>query len=284
MTNLREIDVGQIQQTVARLCQEAATILPDDVLQALRTARDKEESPLAQKVLDQILRNAELAGKDLLPLCQDTGTTVVFLEIGQDVHIVGGDLYAAIKKGVSEGYTGGYLRASIVEKPFSARINTKDNTPPVIHAEIVPGDKLHIKVLPKGGGCENMSRFTVMLPAEGKKGITDFVLRTVEESGGNPCPPVIVGVGVGGTAETAMLLAKKAITRRVGQPHPDAETAEFEQELLEKVNALGLGPQAVGGRTTALAVHIETYPTHIASLPVAVNLQCHSARLKEAVL
>jgi fumarate hydratase subunit alpha len=284
MTNLREIDVGQIQQTVTKLCQEAATILPDDVLQALRTAREKEESPLAQKVLDQILRNAELAGKDLLPLCQDTGTTVVFLEIGQDVHIVGGDLYAAIKKGVSEGYTGGYLRASIVEKPFSARVNTKDNTPPVIHTEIVPGDKLHIKVLPKGGGCENMSRFTVMLPAEGKKGITDFVLRTVEESGGNPCPPVIVGVGIGGTSETAMLLAKKAITRRVGRPHPDAETAEFEQELLEKVNALGLGPQAVGGRTTALAVHIETYPTHIASLPVAVNLQCHSARLKEAVL
>jgi fumarate hydratase subunit alpha len=284
MTNLREIDAGQIQQTVTKLCQEAATILPDDVLQALRKAREKEESPLAQKVLDQILSNAELAGKDLLPLCQDTGTTVVFLEIGQDVHIVGGDLYAAIKKGVSEGYTGGYLRASIVEKPFSARVNTKDNTPPVIHAEIVPGDKLHIKVLPKGGGCENMSRFTVMLPAEGKKGITDFVLRTVEESGGNPCPPVIVGVGIGGTAETAMLLAKKAITRRVGQPHPDAETAAFEQELLAKVNALGLGPQAVGGRTTALAVHIETYPTHIASLPVAVNLQCHSARLKEAVL
>jgi len=284
MTNLREIDVGQIQQTVTKLCQEAATILPDDVLQALRKAREKEESPLAQKVLDQILSNAELAGKDLLPLCQDTGTTVVFLEIGQDVHIVGGDLYAAIKKGVSEGYTGGYLRASIVERPFSARVNTKDNTPPVIHAEIVPGDKLHIKVLPKGGGCENMSRFTIMLPAEGKKGITDFVLRTVEESGGNPCPPVIVGVGIGGTSETAMLLAKKAITRRVGQPHPDAETAEFEQELLAKVNALGLGPQAVGGRTTALAVHIETYPTHIASLPVAVNLQCHSARLKEAVL
>ena len=284
MTNLREIDAGQIQQTVTRLCQEAATILPDDVLQALRKAREKEESPLAQKVLDQILRNAELAGEELLPLCQDTGTTVVFLEIGQDVHLVGGDLYVAITKGVSEGYTGGYLRASIVEKPFSARVNTKDNTPPVIHTEIVPGDRLHIKVLPKGGGCENMSRFTVMLPAEGKKGITDFVLRTVEESGGNPCPPVIVGVGIGGTAETAMLLAKKAITRRVGQPHPDAETAEFEQELLEKVNALGLGPQAVGGRTTALAVHIETYPTHIASLPVAVNLQCHSARLKEAVL
>jgi fumarate hydratase subunit alpha len=284
MIGLREIDAGQVQQTVARLCQEAATLLPDDVLQALRKARETEEAPLARKVLDQILRNAELAGENLLPLCQDTGTAVVFLEIGQDVHIVGGDLHEAIVRGVGQSYTAGYLRASIVEKPFSARVNTKNNTPPVIHSEIVPGDKLRIKVLPKGGGCENMSRFTIMLPGEGKKGITDFVLRTVEESGGNPCPPVIVGVGIGGTAETAMLLAKKAITRRVGQPHLDAETAEFEQELLEKVNALGLGPQAVGGRTTALAVHIETHPTHITSLPVAVNLQCHSARLKEAVL
>jgi len=284
MTGVREIDAGQVQETVARLFQEAATLLPDDVLQALRKARETEESPLAGKVLDQILRNADLAGENLLPLCQDTGTAVVFLEIGQDVHVVGGDLHEAIVRGVGRGYADGYLRASIVEKPFSARINTKDNTPPVVHTEIVPGDRLHIKVLPKGGGCENMSRFTIMLPGEGKKGITDFVLRTVEESGGNPCPPVIVGVGIGGTAETAMLLAKKAITRRVGPPHPDAETAEFERELLEKVNALGLGPQAVGGRTTALAVHIETYPTHIASLPVAVNLQCHSARLKEALL
>ncbi len=284
MANVREIDAGQIEQTVARLCQEAATLLPDDVLQALRKAREKEESPLAQKVLDQILRNAELAGADGLPLCQDTGTAVVFLEIGQDAHIVGGDLYEAIERGVGQGYTSGYLRASMVQKPFSARVNTKDNTPPVIHTEIVAGDKLRIKVLPKGGGCENMTRFTIMLPGVGKRGITDFVLRTVEESGGNPCPPVVVGVGIGGTAETAMLLAKKAITRRVGQPHPDEETAAFEQELLMKVNALGLGPQAVGGRTTALAVHIETHPTHITSLPVAVNLQCHSARLKEAVL
>ena len=284
MAIIKEIDVGQIQETTARLCQEAATLLPDDVLEALRTAREKEQAPLARKVLDQILRNAELAGENLLPLCQDTGTAVVFLEIGQDVHIVGGDLHEAIKRGVGEGYTGGYLRASIVEQPFSARVNTKNNTPPVVHTEIVPGDRLRIRVLPKGGGCENMTRFTIMLPGEGKKGITDFVLRTVEEAGGNPCPPVIVGVGIGGTSETAMLLAKKAITRRVDQPHADAETAEFEQELLEKVNALGLGPQAVGGRTTALAVHIETHPTHITSLPVAVNLQCHSARLKEAVL
>ncbi len=284
MANLREIDVSQIKETIARLFQEAATLLPDDVLEALKRARQTEESPLGQSILDQILQNAELAGKERLPLCQDTGTAVIFLEIGQDVHIVGGDLHQAIEEGVREGYTGGFLRASMVEKPFSARINTKDNTPPVLHTEIVPGDKLRFQVMPKGGGCENMSRFTVMLPAEGRKGITDFVLRTVEDSGGNPCPPIIVGVGIGGTSETAMLLAKKALTRKVGQPNPDDETADFERELLERVNALGLGPQAVGGRNTALGVHVETHPTHITSLPVAVNLQCHSARLKEAVL
>ena len=284
MANLREIDVAQIKETITRLFQEAAALLPDDVLEALQRARQSEESPLGQKILDQILQNAELAGKERLPLCQDTGTAVVFLEIGQDVHIVGGDLHQAIEEGVREGYTGGFLRASMVEKPFSARINTKDNTPPVLHTEIVPGDKLRLQVMPKGGGCENMSRFTVMLPAEGRKGITDFVLRTVEDSGGNPCPPIIVGVGIGGTSETAMLLAKKALTRKVGQPNPDDETADFERELLERVNALGLGPQAVGGRNTALGVHVETHPTHITSLPVAVNLQCHSARLKEAVL
>jgi fumarate hydratase subunit alpha len=172
----------------------------------------------------------------------------------------------------------------MVERPFSARANTKDNTPPVVHTEIVPGDRLRIMIMPKGGGCENMSRLAMMLPAAGKAGVTEFVLKAVEESGGNPCPPVIVGVGIGGTAEHCAYLAKHALTRKVGEPNPDAELAEFEAELLEKVNALGLGPQAVGGRTTALAVHIESYPAHITALPVAVNLQCHSARLKEAVL
>ncbi len=281
---MREVHVDQIRDAVRRLCQEAACLLPEDVVDALKRAREREESPLAAKVLDQILRNAELARDELLPLCQDTGTTVVFLEVGQDVHIVGGALMDALRAGVGAGYQEGYLRASIVDKPFSQRTNTKDNTPPVVHTEIVPGDKLRIMVMPKGAGCENMSRFTIMLPGAGKEGITEFVLRTVEESGGNPCPPIIVGVGVGGTAEHSMYLAKRALTRKVGPPSPDAETAAFEAELLEKVNALGVGPQAVGGRTTALAVHIETYPTHIASLPVAVNLQCHSARLKEAVL
>lgn len=281
---MREVHVDQIRETVAQLCQDAATQLPDDVLAALKGARDSEESELGVIVLDQILDNARLAGEERLPLCQDTGTTVIFLEVGQDVHIAGGDLHEALREGVGAGYTEGRLRASIVEKPFSARVNTKNNTPPVVHTEIVPGDTLRIRVMPKGGGCENMSRFTIMLPGAGKPAITEFVLKAVEESGGNPCPPVIVGVGIGGTAEHAMYLAKQALTRKVGQPNPDAETAEFEAELLEKVNALGLGPQAVGGRNTALAVHMETHPTHITSLPVAVNLQCHSARLKEAML
>jgi fumarate hydratase subunit alpha len=191
---------------------------------------------------------------------------------------VGGSLRDAINRGVGKGYTEGFLRASMVDHPFSSRVNTKDNTPAVIHTEIVPGDRLGITVVPKGGGCENMTRFQIMLPSRGKEGITDFVLQTIEESGGNPCPPLIVGVGVGGSAEYAMYLAKKAIVRPVGVPSDDPETAEFERELLEKVNALGVGPQAVGGTNTAMAVNIETYPTHITSLPVAVNLQCHSAR------
>jgi fumarate hydratase subunit alpha len=220
----------------------------------------------------------------MVPLCQDTGVTIVMLEVGQDVHVAGGYLYDAIAEGVRRGYTEGHLRASIVERPFSTRRNTKDNTPPVIHTEIVLGDRLRIQVMPKGFGCENMSRFAMLLPGEGREGITEFVLRTVDEAGGNPCPPIIVGVGIGGSADYSMWLAKKALTRPVGSVHADAETAAFEVELLEKVNALGIGPQAVGGLTTALAVHVETFPTHIASLPVAVNLQCHSARLKEAVL
>ena len=281
---MKEIHASQITETVARLCQDATHKLPEDVVAALRRAEATEESPLAKQVLIEILENAELAEPEMLPLCQDTGTAVVFVEVGQDVHIVGGALADAVNAGVAKGYTEGYLRKSIADKPFSTRTNTQDNTPAVIHAEIVPGDKLKLTVMPKGGGCENMSRFVMLLPGAGKEGITNFVLRAVEESGGNPCPPVIVGVGIGGTAEYSMMLAKKALTRRVDDPNPDPETAQFEAELLEKVNALGLGPQAVGGRNTALAVHVETYPTHITALPVAVNLQCHSARLKSAGL
>ena len=281
---MKEIHVSQITETIARLCEDATHNLPEDVVSALRRAESSEESPLAKKVLVEILDNADLSRRENLPLCQDTGTTVVFADVGQDVHIVGGALVDAINAGVAKGYTEGYLRKSMADKPYSTRKNTGDNTPAVIHMEIAPGEKLKLTVLPKGGGCENMSRFAILLPAEGKEGVTNFVLRAVEESGGNPCPPVIVGVGIGGTAEYCMTLAKKAITRKVGEPSPDPENAEFEKELLEKVNALGLGPQAVGGRNTALAVHIESYPAHITALPVAVNLQCHSARLKEAVL
>ncbi|HVP04038.1 MAG TPA: fumarate hydratase [Dehalococcoidia bacterium] len=284
MVVVREIHVDAIRDTVRDLCKDAACLLPEDVVGAIQTAKSREESPVAVKVLDQILLNADLARDEMLPLCQDTGTTVIFLDIGQDVHIVGGDLKQALKDGVGQGYREGFLRASIVDRPFSARTNTKDNTPPIVHVEIVPGDRLRIQVMPKGGGCENMSRFTIMLPSAGKKGITEFVVRTVEESGGNPCPPIIVGLGVGGSAEYAMYMAKRALTRKIGEPNPNPEEAQFEAELLDAVNATGLGAQAVGGTQTALAVHMMTHPTHIASLPVAVNLQCHSARLKEAVL
>ena len=283
-TSVREIHVDKITEQVAELCQSATHFLPDDVVLGLERAKDSEQSELGKQVLIEILENVNIAKKEMLPLCQDTGTTVVFIELGQDVHIVGGSLTEAINKGVSKGYTEGYLRASIVAHPFSSRINTKDNTPAVMHIEVTPGDRLKLKVLPKGGGCENMSRFAVLLPAAGKEPISEMVLRTIEESGGNPCPPLVVGVGVGGSAEYAMYLAKKAVIRSVDNPSDDPETAEFERELLEQVNALGVGPQAVGGVNTALAVNIETYPTHITALPVAVNLQCHSARLKEAEL
>lgn len=283
-TRVREIHVDEIAKTVAELCQTATHVLPEDVVSGLRKAEQSERSPLGKQVLVEILENVNLAKREMIPLCQDTGTAVVMVELGQDVHIVGGSLRDAINSGVSKGYTDGFLRASIVDHPFSSRVNTKDNTPAVIHTEVVSGDRLGITVVPKGGGCENMSRLQIMLPSRGKEGITEFVLRTIEESGGNPCPPLVVGVGVGGSSEYCMYLAKKAITRPVGQQSSDPETAEFERELLEKVNALGVGPQAVGGSNTALAVNIETYPTHITSLPVAVNLQCHSARSKHAEL
>jgi fumarate hydratase subunit alpha len=278
------IKASDITDTVARLCEEAGFILGDDILTALREARHAEESPLCRQVLEQILENADIAAKEKIPLCQDCGAAVVFLEIGQEVHITGGDLYTAIEEGVRRGYAEGYLRKSMVRQPFSARVNTKDNTPAIIYTDIVPGDRLKVIVVPKGGGSENMSKFTVLKPAQGRQGVIDFVVNAVEEAGSNPCPPVIVGVGIGGTAERAMLIAKRSLLRRVGEPNPDPEVAELEREILRRVNALGIGAQGFGGRITALAVHAEVFPCHIASLPVAVNLQCHSARHKEAVL
>lgn len=281
---MREIRCKDIIETVARLCIEANYYLGDDVLQALRQARDAEASPVGRQVLDQILENADVAREEEMPLCQDTGLTVVFLEVGQDAHVIGGDLYQAIQEGVRRGYQEGYLRKSVVDRPFSARVNTRDNTPAVIHTQIVPGDRLKITVAPKGGGSENMSALAMLKPADGRQGVMDFVVETVRKAGANPCPPTIVGVGVGGTAEMAMWLAKRSLLREVGQPNPDPEVAALERDILEQVNRLGIGPQGLGGSTTSLAVHVETYPCHIASLPVAVNIQCHSARHKEAVL
>lgn len=281
---MREIDVKEITRTVSRLFQEACHYLPEDVLNALKQARQAEESPIGREVLDNILKNAEIAAREQIPLCQDTGDAVVFLELGQDVHIVGGDLYSAINEGVRHGYTRGYLRKSMVSRPFSARINTKDNTPAIIYTDIVPGDSLRIVAKPKGGGAENVFRQTMLSPAQGRQGVLDFVVNAVDEAGSNACPPVIVGVGIGGTVEKTIMLGKRALLRKVGEPSPDTETAELEREILERVNKLGIGPMGYGGRITALAVHIEVFPAHIASLPVAVNLECHSCRHKEAIL
>lgn len=281
---MRDIDCKTIIETVLNLFQEACLYLPDDVLAALKQAREEEESPVARDVLDKIIENTKLAAQERIPLCQDTGAAVVFLEMGQEVHITGGDLEACINEGVRQGYEKGYLRKSMVRQPFSARVNTKDNTPAIIHTEIVPGDRLKVSVMPKGGGSENCSRLTVMPPAKGRQGIIDFVVNLVEESGSNPCPPIIIGLGIGGTTDKTMAMAKKALLRKVGEPNPDPEVAELEREILKRVNNLGIGPMGYGGRITALAVHAETFPAHIASLPVAVNIQCWCARHKEAVL
>jgi len=281
---MREVEAREIVKTVSRLFREACHYLPDDVLNALRQAREAEESPVGCEVLDRILENAEISTAGKIPLCQDTGAAVVLLELGQEVHITGGDLYSAVNEGVRRGYDEGYLRKSMVNQPFSARINTRDNTPAIIYTDIVPGDKLKIIAMPKGGGAENMSRLAMLSPSRGRQGVIDFVVNAVDEAGSNPCPPVIVGVGIGGTSERTLMLAKKALLRKLGAPNPDAEVAELEKEILQRVNNLGIGPMGYGGRTSALAVHAEVLPAHIASLPVAVNLQCHSARHQEAII
>jgi len=281
---MREIEASVITQAVAQLCQEANYELGDDVLSALRKVQETEESPLGREVLGQLIENARIAWEEKRPLCQDCGTAVVFLEVGQEVHVVGGDLYTAIEEGVRQGYGQGYLRKSVVSRPFSARINTGDNTPPVVHAEMAPGDKLKIAVMPKGSGAENMSRLAMLKPGAGGQGIVDLVVATVSQADGNPCPPLIIGLGIGATAEKAMLEAKKALLRPVGKPSADPEVAQLERDVLAEVNALGIGPLGFGGSTTALAVQAKVMPSHMASLPVAVNLQCHSARHQEVVL
>ena len=262
---------------------EANYFLGQDVIDALERSLKGEESPTGQQILRDILENARIGREELSPICQDTGFTIAFVELGQEAEVVGGSLDEAITKGVAQGYTKGYLRASIVQDPLR-RINTKDNTPPVIHVEVVPGDRLRLTVMCKGSGCENMSRFAMLTPAQGRKGVVNFVVETVLKGGGRPCPPLIVGVGLGGTFDQATYIAKRSLLRPVGSHHTEAHIKELEEELFEKVNATGVGPQAWGGRTTALAVHVETYPCHIASLPVAVNIECHSHRLKTTIL
>ena len=279
---LRQISAEEITRTIRRLCIEANTILGDDVVEALKKGLEKEESKTGKDIFRQLLENAKIAKEEGVPLCQDTGMVVVFTEMGQDIHITGGELNQSINEGVCQGYRDGYLRASSLD-PL-VRKNFGDNTPAIIHVEVVPGDKLKLTVVPKGFGGENMSRMTLLTPASGIEGIKDFVLRTVDEAGANPCPPGIVGVGIGGTLEKATFIAKKSLLRPIGQRHPDHQIAILEEEILDKINRLGIGPQGLGGTVTALDVHIETYPTHIASLPVAVNLQCNCHRHKEAVL
>ena len=279
---VREIAAEEITSTIRRLCIEANTILGDEVVEALKKGLEREESKSGKDIFRQLLDNAKIAEQEGIPLCQDTGMVVVFIEMGQDIHIVHGELNQSINEGVRQGYRDGYLRASTLD-PL-VRKNFGDNTPAIIHVEIVPGDKLKLTVVPKGFGGENMSRVALLTPASGMEGIKEFVLQTVEKAGANPCPPVIVGVGIGGTLEKAAFIAKKSLLRTIGQRHPDHQIAMLEQELLDKINRLGIGPQGLGGSVTALDVHIETYPTHIAGLPIAVNLQCNCHRHKEAVL
>ncbi len=279
---MRTIKAEIITQEVARLCQEANFFLGKDVIDEFKAALEREESETGREILEQLIQNANIAGEEQVPMCQDTGFTVVFLELGQDLTVQG-NLYSAIQEGVRLGYAEGYLRKSIVEHPFK-RKNTGDNTPAIIHTEVVSGDRLKIIVAPKGGGSENMSQIKMLKPADGRQGVKDFVLQVVDEAGPNPCPPIVVGVGIGGTFEKAAYLAKKALVRDLNSAHHEREIAELEQELLFEINQLGIGPAGLGGTTTALGVNIEIFPCHIASLPVAVNLNCHAARHKEVIL
>ncbi|UCD93939.1 MAG: fumarate hydratase [Candidatus Zixiibacteriota bacterium] len=280
---MREIKTDAIIDAVRQIAMEAATDLGEDVLAAIENAKKVEESPVGIDILNQIKENARIAATEKAPMCQDTGFAVLFVELGQDVRIVGGDFCEALNEGIRRGYKDGYLRKSVLGDPIE-RKNTGDNTPAIIHTEIVPGDKLKVTIAPKGGGSENMSEVKMLKPSDGIEGVKEFVVDKVLRSGGNPCPPVVIGVGIGGTFEKCAWLAKKALLRKLGQRHPNKFYADLEVELLEEINKLGIGPQGLGGRTTALDVHVEVFPCHIASLPAAVNTQCHAARHKEIVL
>ena len=274
---MRELDAKQITENVAQMCKEAAYYLPKDVYEGLKRGRETEVSPVAQNVLDQIIKNAEIARAEDRPYCQDTGMTIVFLEVGQDLHITGGSLEDAVNEGISKGYTEGYLRKSVVAEPLFNRVNTKDNTPGVIYTKIVPGDKLKITVAPKGFGSENKSGVKMLVPADGVEGVKKAVMDIILHASMNPCPPMVVGVGIGGTMDRAALLSKKALTRSIDERNPMPEYAKLEGELLNLINQTGIGPQ-LGGSTSALAVNIEWGPTHIAGLPVAVTICCHAMR------
>lgn len=280
---LRELDAKQITETVAQMCKEAAYYLPKDMYEGLKRARETEQSPVGQNVLDQIIKNAEIARAEDRPYCQDTGMTIVFLEVGQDLHITGGLLEDAVNEGIAKGYTEGYLRKSVVAEPLFNRVNTKNNTPGVIYTKIVEGDKLKITVAPKGFGSENKSGVKMLVPADGVEGVKKAVMEIILHASMNPCPPMVVGIGIGGTMDRAALLSKKALTRSIDERNPMPEYAKLENELLELINQTGIGPQ-LGGTTSALAVNIEWGPTHIAGLPVAVTICCHAMRHASRVL
>lgn len=278
------VETKTITEEVRRMAIEAAYYLPDDVLFSLKRSRDTEKWALAKDTLDQIIENAGIAAQTKSPMCQDTGMAVLFVSVGQDVRIEGGFIEDAINEGVRQAYEHGYLRKSVVRDPLYDRVNTKDNTPAVVHYKIVPGDKLHIVFAAKGFGSENMSRLAMLKPSDGLEGVKKFILETVELAGPNPCPPIVVGVGIGGTVDKVTLLAKEALMRPFDSYNKYPFYADLEKEMLEKINALGIGPQGYGGKTTALRVLIETYPTHIAGLPVCVNINCHATRHKEVTL
>ena len=281
---MRELSVSTITETVAGMCEEANIYLGEDVYGALKRSLEVEESPTGKEVLKQLIENLEIAKNEQIPICQDTGFAVFFVELGQEVHLVGGTLEEAINAGVRKGYSEGYLRKSIVEDPLYERKNTGDNTPAIIYTDLVPGDKIKISFAPKGGGSENMSTVKMLKPADGEEGLIDFVVSHVKAAGPNPCPPIVVGVGIGGTFDRVAVLAKKALFRPVGEPHPEGKFAGLEKKILDKINDLGVGPQGFGGRVFALAVHIETFPSHLASMAAAVNINCHASRHLERII
>ena len=280
---IRTVNVSEITAAVKEMCIEANHFLSEDMAERMKLAVEQEESPLGKQILNQLQENLKIAGADMIPICQDTGMAVVFLKIGQDVHFTGGDLTDAINEGVRRGYDKGYLRKSVVKDPVR-RGNTGDNTPAMIYTEIVPGDQVKVTVGPKGFGSENMSQIRMFKPSAGLQGIKDFILEVVETAGPNPCPPMVVGVGIGGTFDKCALLAKKALMRPLNTENPDPYYADLEKEMLEKINKLGIGPQGFGGKTTAIGLNIETMPTHIAGMPCAVNINCHVTRHKTEVL